>query len=105
MWLLDEPASHLDPGVQEHVYRFLVRQWREGRGMVLVTHDPDLLLRVLEPSEHPRVRVLGLEAGRCVLDTSLADPLLPERVGTLLGVRMCWVDVGERRALVVVGSR
>jgi iron complex transport system ATP-binding protein len=105
LWLLDEPASHLDPGVQERVYSFLMDQWREGRGLLLVTHDPDLLLRVLSHQETEQVRVIGLQGGRQVLSSHLAEEALPDKVGRLLGVRMCWADLGERRALAVLGAR
>ncbi|TNE85141.1 MAG: ABC transporter ATP-binding protein [Deltaproteobacteria bacterium] len=105
LWLLDEPASHLDPGVQERVYRFLVDQWRGGRGLLLVTHDPDLMLRVVSREEAAKVRVLGLSEGRLALEARLSDEDLPEKLGELLDVRMCWAELGERRALAVLGAR
>ena len=103
-WLLDEPASALDPGMQESVYRMLVERWRQGQGMVLVTHDLDLSLRVLEPSEHARVRVLGLADGRQAFACTLADEGLPEHLSELYGVEVRWVDLGRRRGLAVVGA-
>lgn len=105
LWLLDEPASHLDPGVQERVYRFVAEQWRGGRGVLLVTHDPDLLLRVLTTEETERVQILGLSEGRVEVRARLSDADLPDKLGALYGVRMCWADLGERRALAVLGAR
>ncbi|MCO4747106.1 MAG: ABC transporter ATP-binding protein [Proteobacteria bacterium] len=105
LWLLDEPASHLDPGVQESVYGFLFDQWRQGKSLVMVTHDADLLLRVTSPVEAERVRVVGLAKGRTVFDTRLSDEALADQLGELYGVTMRWIDLGERRSLAVVGAR
>lgn len=103
-WLLDEPASALDPGMQESVYRMLMDRWREGQGMLLVTHDLDLSLRVLEPGELARVRVLGLADGGRAFECALADEGLPGHLSGLYGVQVRWIDLGRRRGLAIVGA-
>ncbi|MFO7180213.1 MAG: ABC transporter ATP-binding protein [Pseudomonadota bacterium] len=97
--LLDEPGSHLDPAQQLDVYRLIGALWRSGLGVVVVTHDINLLG---ELGAADRVRVLGLARGRAAFQTTLADPELPERLGALFGVEFVAVSAGPRRVLVPV---
>jgi iron complex transport system ATP-binding protein len=85
-YLLDEPANHLDPAQQMRTYRHLGEQWRQGKAVLCVTHDVNLLSHVLVPGSTASVRVVGMRSGRPVFDTSLADETLSERLGDLFGV-------------------
>jgi iron complex transport system ATP-binding protein len=93
---LDEPGNHLDPAVQFAVWRTLGRWQRAGRALVVVTHDLDLL-RFLD-----RPHVLGLAAGRTVVDLPAEDPALPDALGAMygIGVRRLEVDGAPRFVLV-----
>ena len=86
--LLDEPANHLDPAQQITVYRLIGELWREGRTVLCVTHDVNLLRHVGAPA----ARLVGLNGGALAFDTRLSDPLLPGLLGSLFGVRMAEVS-------------
>ena len=85
-WLLDEPANHLDPAVQTAIYEELMDIWRLGTTMLLVTHNLNLLLGSLLPSELAHVQVVALADGRVAWKCSLDDSTLAERVGSLYGL-------------------
>ncbi len=57
----DEPAGNLDTGSYRAVLDLLESQWRKGRTMVLVTHDPAVVSRA-----H---RTIILTDGRTVSDS------------------------------------
>ncbi|MFM2162574.1 MAG: Fe(3+) dicitrate transport ATP-binding protein [Pseudomonadota bacterium] len=95
-WLLDEPSNHLDPKVQLAVLDEIDRHAATG-GVLLVTHD------LLPIARWPTARVLGFEAGRCVLDARADDRSLPDGLSRLFGVAMrrepggaVVVDAGRR---------
>jgi iron complex transport system ATP-binding protein len=92
--LVDEPANHLDPAQQIDVYRLLGELWREGKSIVLVTHDINLLRHL---GDAPRVQVVGIAQGRLSFQTPLSAPELPQQLGALFGVEM--------RALALDGQR
>ena len=54
--LADEPTGNLDPDNRRHVLDLLDEFHREGRTVVIVTHDP-------AAAQHAPQRVLRLEAG------------------------------------------
>jgi iron complex transport system ATP-binding protein len=95
--LFDEPANHLDPAQQLDVYRTLGELWREGRTILCINHDVNLLHQVADP-EH--VRVLGLRAGRVAFDAHFGDPELPTQLGALFGIDMESLHSGERRFIM-----
>jgi iron complex transport system ATP-binding protein len=95
--LVDEPANHLDPAQQIDVYGVLGELWREGKSIVLVTHDINLLRHLGQPE---RVRVAGMEQGQLRFDSSFAAPELPEQLGRLFGVRMRGLPLDGQRLLV-----
>jgi len=95
--LFDEPANHLDPAQQLEIYRLLGQLWREGRSILCINHDVNLLHHVGQPE---RLRVVGLRAGRLMFDAPYAAPDLPERIGDLFGVEMQSVQVGAQRIIV-----
>lgn len=95
--LLDEPASHLDPAQQLEVYRLLGKLWEQGLGVLLVTHDVNLIDRIGDPA---RISVLGLSAGRRVFESRLGAPEFPRELGRLFGVRFASLEHQGRRVLL-----
>ncbi|WP_158302012.1 ATP-binding cassette domain-containing protein [Paenibacillus mesophilus] len=65
--LLDEPTAGLDPEAVDRLLGFLLRRRRESRGgIVIATHDLDLLLPVAD-------RVIALKDGCIAADMSAAE--------------------------------
>lgn len=95
--LLDEPANHLDPAHQAETYRLLGELWAEGRGVLCVTHDVNLLAHSGEPE---RLRLVGVREGKIAFSTSYADPELGARLSELFGVKMATFHSGKRRFIV-----
>ncbi len=83
LWMLDEPANHLDPRTQREVYRLLLDRWRAGTTMVLITHDPALLLASLAPPDLPRVHLAGMKEGRMAWILPADAPDLASHLGDL----------------------
>ncbi|MES1173820.1 MAG: ABC transporter ATP-binding protein [Myxococcales bacterium] len=83
--LFDEPANHLDPAQQLEVYRTLGELWREGRTLLCINHDVNLLHQVGAPE---RLRVVGLRAGQVAFDARFGDAELPTHLGSLFGIQM-----------------
>jgi iron complex transport system ATP-binding protein len=95
--LVDEPANHLDPGHQAETYRLLGELWRQGLGVVCVTHDVNLLAHAGRAAE---LRVLGLSGGSPTFETRYADADLALKLGDLFGVAMGSFQAGSRRFVV-----
>ena len=96
-WLLDEPANHLDPMVQQRVLDTVLDEWRRGRPVLMVTHDPD---RVLSRVHSGSARVVGLSGGQGHFECPADDPGLADALSDLYGVPMVSVEVdGARRLL------
>lgn len=95
--LLDEPANHLDPAQQLEIYRLLGELWRDGAGIVLVTHDVNLLFHLASPA---RVRVLGLRNGGTAFETTYASGELAEKLSSLFEVPFLELADAEQRVLV-----
>ena len=95
--LFDEPANHLDPAQQLEVYRLLGELWSEGRSVLCINHDVNLLQQV---GDAARVRVIGLRAGSIAFESTLADPKLPEQLGALFGIEMDAVHSHGQRFIV-----
>jgi iron complex transport system ATP-binding protein len=96
--LLDEPASHLDPAQQIETYRLLGELWSAGLGVVLVTHDVNLLGQLGSPE---RVRVAGISAGRLQFESSYAAADLADSMGRLFKVNFVAIQHGGRRLMFV----
>ncbi|MEO6602138.1 MAG: ABC transporter ATP-binding protein [Polyangiaceae bacterium] len=95
--LFDEPANHLDPAQQLEVYRTLGELWREGRTLLCINHDVNLLHQV---GNAERVRVIGLLNGHIAFDARFADPDLPEHLGALFGIHMDSLSGNGQRFLI-----
>ena len=85
--LVDEPGNHLDPGQQLQVYTLLGELWREGKTIVCVTHDVNLLRQVGVHERAGEVRVVGLSQGSLAFDERLTEPQLPNYLSTLFDVQ------------------
>ena len=99
--MFDEPANHLDLAQQLDVYRLLGELWREGRSILCITHDVNLLQQV---GEAGRVRVVGLREGRFVFDSPFDGSDLPARLGDLFGIEMDALQ-GSKQRFIVPRSR
>ncbi len=95
--LTDEPANHLDPAQQIDVYRLLGELWSEGKSVVCVTHDVNLLRHL---GQAPRVRVAGISEGKLRFELPLSAEELPQRLGELFGVHMHSLQLHGQRVLV-----
>jgi iron complex transport system ATP-binding protein len=95
--LVDEPANHLDPAQQIEVYRLLGELWREGKGLVCVTHDVNLLRHLGDPD---RVRVAGISAGQLRFEHTFGAPELPARLSSLFDVQMRAFELDGSRVLI-----
>jgi iron complex transport system ATP-binding protein len=98
--LMDEPASHLDPAQQIATYRLIGDLWRDGRGVLCVTHDPNLLHHALAGDAPDRVRVVGVEAGSIRFERRFSDPALSESLSQMFGVRIARLDCGGAHVFV-----
>ena len=101
LFLLDEPANHLDPAQQTAFYGMLRRQREAGRGVLCITHDMNLLghLAAMQgQGEGPEtVRVIGLADGELHFDLPLDSNALTEALSTLFGLSLEAVTRGGRR--------
>lgn len=95
--LVDEPANHLDPAQQIEVYRLLGELWRDGKSVVCVTHDVNLLRHL---NDAARVRLAGIAAGRIAFECPLDAAELPEKLSALFNVHMRSVPLGSERVLL-----
>jgi len=95
--LLDEPAAHLDPKEQYGIHQLVGELVRQGRGVLSVTHDLNL---VVPPKDPGSVRVLGLGAGRLAFAYTLGHPDLPRALGELFGMGLETVERGQRRFIL-----
>jgi len=104
LFLLDEPANHLDPAHQLSFYGRIADQWQSGRGVLVVTHDINLLAHLAPPTRASEVRVVGLRAGRKAFETPLNDPGLGSQLSELFGIGLQTLDVGGRTHFVPTGD-
>ncbi len=95
--LVDEPANHLDPVHQAETYRLLGELWRQGSGVVCVTHDVNLLAYA---GGAEALRVVGLAEGKLAFERCYADTSLRAALSELFGISMKSLDAGERRFFV-----
>ncbi len=92
--LCDEPLTSLDLANQRAVVRLLDEHRRSGAGVLLVTHDINPVLDMVD-------RILYLAGGRFTLG-SPADVLTSETLSDLYGAPVYVLRAGDR--LVVVGA-
>lgn len=97
--LLDEPANHLDPAQQIALYSLIGDLWREGLGMLCITHDVNLLAHASRGREAD-VRVLGLSRGQITFDKPLDSPELGASLSGLFGLPMEPVTHQGRRVFL-----
>ena len=87
-WLLDEPANHLDPAVQQQVYQKLITWWLGGGTLLLITHDLNLLFQTVPQDKHSQVRIIGLADGCRAFESHLAAEELSTHIGALYNLEV-----------------
>ena len=75
---LDEPTTALDPAYQVELVRLLADWHAQGRGILIVSHDLNLPLRL-------GGRVVALRDGGVAADGPAADVLQPDRLRVIFG--------------------
>lgn len=93
--LLDEPLSHLDLANTRRVLNLLAALRRQGRAVVLTTHDPNAAAAVAD-------RAVLLREGRLVADGPAAEVLTRENLAATYGVDVEVLGVGGRTVVLPV---
>lgn len=101
--LLDEPANHLDPAQQVEVYGLIGELWREGLGVLCITHDVNLLARAAERAPGRAIRVVGLATGRVAFQLAYDDPGLGDALESLFATGIRTVQVNGHRYFLTAG--
>jgi iron complex transport system ATP-binding protein len=101
--LLDEPANHLDPAQQIALYTLIGELWREGRGVLCVTHDVNLLAHAAHGRD-AEIRVAGMHGGHLSFSSPLDDPGLGAALSRIFGVRIEALAHAGRRVFVASES-
>lgn len=83
IWLLDEPANHLDPRIQMEIYQKIISQWQHGTTLILITHNINLLLRTVPDAQKNRVRIIGIQDGSILFEEKLNSKNLVEQISNL----------------------
>jgi iron complex transport system ATP-binding protein len=96
--LLDEPANHLDPAQQISLYALFGRLWREGRGILCITHDVNMLRHVGAGAE--KIRVVGMSGGRVKFEAAYGSEDLAAHIASLFDVAIDAVQSQGRRLLI-----
>lgn len=97
--LLDEPANHLDPAQQVALYGLIGELWREGLGVLCITHDVNLLAHAAR-ERSADVRVLGLKSGAIAFDSRLDAAELATHLSQLFGIPLSALAHEGRRLFV-----
>jgi iron complex transport system ATP-binding protein len=97
VFLLDEPANHLDPSHQIGFYDLICKQWTQGRGVVCITHDINLLTQLAPVDRAAEVQIIGLSDGAVRFQTVLSDSDLGDKLSALFGLPIATVERGGRR--------
>ena len=100
LWLLDEPANHLDPAIQKQMYAELQREWQTGRTVVTVTHNLNLIMEAVPKAKYDSVQVIGLQEGRLMFDLALSDVSLATKMGELYGLPVQNLTAFEHEHLI-----
>jgi iron complex transport system ATP-binding protein len=95
--LLDEPGNHLDPAQQAETYALVGGLAKAGTTVLCVTHDVNLLAHV---AGNPRI--VGLKAGKTMLDARYGEPDLATELALLFDVPMRSVEAAGRRFILPV---
>ncbi len=97
LFLLDEPANHLDPSHQIGFYELISSQWMANRGVICITHDINLLSQLAPPDRAGGVRLIGLAEGQVRFQASLSDPELGSRLSSLFSLPIATIERDGRR--------
>ncbi|MEM7677050.1 MAG: ABC transporter ATP-binding protein [Myxococcota bacterium] len=92
----DEPASHLDPRLQRETYEHLGARVRAGAGLVVITHDINLLGALRCP-----IHLVGITKGQTAFEDAYPSSSIANHLSGLFGVQFCEVSVDNRSFYVV----
>lgn len=98
--LLDEPASALDPAAQIELHTLVGRLWKEGHGILCVTHDVNLLAFVQRGAAQNDLRVVGLKSGQKQFDAVYDAQDLDGHIASLYGLSVSSVSQRGRRVFI-----
>lgn len=94
--LLDEPTSSLDLAHQHGVLGLLGRLKRQRIGILVILHDLNLAMRHAD-------RVLLLQAGRVLSCAAPREALTAERLQTVYGLPVRWLETDGALPTIVAG--
>ncbi|MGH7533592.1 MAG: energy-coupling factor ABC transporter ATP-binding protein [Gemmatimonadales bacterium] len=101
IWLLDEPASALDPATRAGAYALFREEARRGAAVVIATEDADGVLEVAD-------RIIVLDRGQVALDGAPADVLASDACWALgvgsTTVGELWRAATERTPAMALGG-
>ena len=98
-WMLDEPANHLDPRVQQLVYKDIVEAWLQGTTMIAVTHNLNLLFQIVDEEHWDRIHIVGMNNGHITMRQQLSSNDLAAKMGSLYGLQGQFVEVNKSKQL------
>ena len=98
-WILDEPANHLDPKVQQVVYRDIVLAWKRKTTIVMVTHNINLLFQTVAVEDWHRIAVVGMKNGAIHFRSTLDHTELAEEIANIYGLQGQFIEVNNIKQL------
>ncbi|MCC6572758.1 MAG: ATP-binding cassette domain-containing protein [Planctomycetes bacterium] len=103
--ILDEPANHLDPAQQIAIYRLMGELWREGRGILCITHDINLIAHTLGDRKPEEIRVIGLAGGATRFESDFGAADLDGKLGDLFGAQIHALSDNGRRVFIAEAAK
>ena len=86
--LLDEPATYLDLGAEQTLYRYLQALAKKGKGILLVSHNMNSAAMYCD-------RLLLLQNGRLLTEGRPKEVLTKERLKKVFGAELETIEVSD----------